>query len=310
MLFRSPVRKVILVLALTFVVALAVPAVGGGVFLLDREGVTAVCGPIAGDPSVVGETQERLFYLVGEGRVWPYRWSSSIVEAGEPFEAEADRAVPVPVDGSGQWLLLLAQNGQDYQLWHETGGVWARVMAGSFGARVTTVAGGRYVAGEGAGLFAQYESGRIGYWQVGPEGCLPVWQSPDPWPNAVSVRSGDLDGDGLDELLAINATGGVAIVRWRNGLWESAWTLPPWGQVLDYDMAACDGQPGLEVALVTSQRRLFLIGAASGSFTTKARLTLPMVATHIALVPQGNGAVVLGDAGGNLDLFQIGRAHV
>lgn len=276
----------------------------GEVFMLDRE--PAMPGPTTfNNMSPVVSQADRLFYLVGEGRVWPYRWVPPVLEGQEPFGAGISRVIPVALAASSRWVLLLAENGQDYQLWRETDGTWSRNAAGSFGARLSAVTGGHFSLNEGVGLFAQFQTGRIGYWQVGRDGLLPVWQSPEPLPGIQTARNADFDGDGRDELLIVGAAGSVSIARWRNGLWETIWSLPPWGQVLGFDIAQADSHPGLEAVIVTSQRRLFLIGAVLDSFAVKARLTTATIASHVAFVPQISGAVMAGDASGDLDLYLL-----
>ncbi len=295
-----PVR-LLLVLALAALSCCA--ALAGEAYLLDREAALSVYGSAPASEALVRDAEGVAAYLVLDGRILPCRWAFPVLERQDPFGSAVGRVIPVPVDPRNQWLVVLAQNCQNYQVWRHGGGVWSQVAAGDLGARVIAATGGRFAAGEGAGLYAQFDSGRIGYWQVGPEGCQPVWRSPEPLAISVAAHHGDLDGDGLDEVLTYTAAGEISILRWRNGVWENVWSLPSWGQILGIDLGQADDLPGLEVAVVYSQRRLFLIGAASGGFTVKARFTTAMVASHVALLPESKGAVLLGDAAGTLYLF-------
>ena len=292
------------VLLLLIVIALVAQCtLAGGSFLFDRE-QTLPGGSAFQSVSIVPRGNDgSLVCIVVDGKICPYRWASSFLEGLDQFGSEVDRVLTAPVEAQVPWLMLLTQNGLDYQLWRQTEDSWLEMAGGSLGGRVVAAACGRFAAGEGVGLFAQFDSGRIGYWQVGREGCVPVWQSPDPFPGCTLVRNADFDGDGLDEILAIGTTGAISIMRWYHGIWETVWTLPPWGQVLSLDLGQADLQSGLEIAVVTSQRRLFLIGAAGGTYAVKARFTTTMIASQVALLPDGQGAVVLADAAGDLHLF-------
>ncbi len=151
-------------------------------FFIDRELAAAVPGqggsvicPVGGDPD------SNTFFLIANGQVWPYYWTPTLIERGDPFGTGIARAVPLPSEAGGRGLLLLPQNGQDYQIWRQEAGEWAPSGQGTFGGRVVAAAAGRFAAGMGAGLFAQLDSGKIGYWQVDRNGLLPLWQSPDTW---------------------------------------------------------------------------------------------------------------------------------
>ncbi|MGE5528498.1 MAG: stalk domain-containing protein [Patescibacteria group bacterium] len=293
-------------MACLFSLILLVPAVrplrAGEACLLDREAVIAAVDSPAHAASAGQEEGERLFFLLDGGRVCPVRWSAPVLESLAPFGTGIIRIAAVPGE-AGCWLLAFGEDGRAFQLWRRDGQDWTAFAEGDAGERVTAVAGGHYAAGEAAGLFVQYESGRIGYWRVRAEGCTPIWQSPNPQPPLAAARSVDLDGDGQDEVLAIEGDGAVAVMRWRNGLWEACWQLPSWGQVLGLDAGESDGQPGAEIALVTSHRQILLLGASGGSLAVKARLATAMVASFVGLLPGGNGAIMLGDAAGSLHLL-------
>lgn len=295
------------ILIVSFIIACGLGHVvhAGERYLLDREASAAGPDPYPETICATGEGQGRAFFMSGGGRIWPYRWSAPVLEGEEPLPIEAGRILSVPIGAPGQWLLALAKNGQDYVLWHKdaAGGTWAQTAGGNLGGKVSVLTSGRFTAGEGAGLFSQDDSGRIGYWQVDPGGCLKVWLSPEPWPKLTAAFSADFDGDGLDEVLAVQATGALVIARWDHGLWENAWSLPPWGQVLAVDYGQADNLPGVEAVVATSQRMLFLVGASGGAFTVKSRLTMATVVSHAALVPGTNGDVILSDAAGNVDLY-------
>ncbi|MGE5598929.1 MAG: stalk domain-containing protein [Bacteroidota bacterium] len=280
-------------------IGLGQAASAGQGYLLDRE-AEAEPGPHS-LAAVETRGAEAAILLLAEGRALPYRWTPPVLEAGSSIGEGIGRLVPLPAEEQG--LLALGQHGQDYQFWRLLDGAWSAMPGGTFSAKVVLAAAGHFAAGEGTGLFLQFETGHLAYWQVARDGCLPVWQSPEPWPSLTAARRADLDGDGLDEVLAVGAAGAVYILRWRGGVWENAWTLPPWGTVLGFDLAQTDGQPGLEFAVTTSQRQLFLVGAAGGSFAIRARMTLDKIAPHLALVPEGRGTVLLGDTGGNLQLL-------
>ncbi|MGE5551085.1 MAG: stalk domain-containing protein [Bacteroidota bacterium] len=291
--------RISLMILLAFLITQGITA--GEAFLIDRE--TAAPAPPAPPAAILPAGADgRTICLVAEGRVWPYRWSPPVLESQDPFGLDIGWVAPVPFEAQ-TGLLLLHHDRQHFELWHQSDGSWTRAAGGDFGGRVAALAGGRFSSGEGPGLFIQLESGRIAYWQVNKEECLPIWQSPEPWPMIATARQADLDGDGFDELIQVGTSGAVSILRWRNGVWESVWTLPPWGQVLGLDLGQADDQPGSELVLVTSQRKLFLIGNAAGAYIIKARLTLEMVASHAALVPGLKGAVMLGDAVGNLYFY-------
>ncbi|MCL6615266.1 MAG: hypothetical protein K6U03_11760, partial [Firmicutes bacterium] len=174
-------------------------------------------------------------YLLGEGRLRLYAWDPPILEERAALGGIVGQAIPLPADHGGRAFLLLVQEGQAYQIWREEKGGCRPAASAAFGARVTALAGGRFSPGEAAGLFVQFETGRVGYWQLVPEGLLPIWQSPNPWPQVIQARAADLDGDGADELLAVHGDGALTIARWRDGLWEMAWSLPSWGRVLAVD---------------------------------------------------------------------------
>lgn len=288
-----------LLFCLALLIGLVQAAIAGQSYLLDREAETAP-GPSM-PAAVEARGGQATIMLLAEGRMSPFLWTPPVLEAQPQAGEGIARLIPMPSEG--QSFLALGQNGQDYQIWRSVDGTWAAAAGGTFGAKVVQAAAGHFVAGEGVGLFLQFETGQVAYWQAALDGCLPVWQSPDPWPALTAVRRADLDGDGFDEVLAVGASGAVYVLRWRNGLWDKQWTLPPWGTVLGFDLAQIDGQPGLEFVVTTSQRKLFLIGAAGGSFAIRARMTEEMIASHVALVPEGKGAVLLGDSGGNLQLL-------
>lgn len=271
-------------------------------FLIDRElrlnsGFTPV------QAFVRNEGSGPAVCLLGEGRLRLYTWDPPILEEWAALGGLAGQAIPLPADRGGCAFLFLLQDGQTYQIWREEEEGWRLAANGGFGLRVTALAGGRFSQGDAAGFFVQFETGRVGYWQLTPDGLLPIWQSPNPWPQVIQARAADLDGDGAEELLAVHGDGALTIARWRGGLWEMVWTLPSWGRVLAMDVGQVDASPGLEAVLVTAQRRAFLIGGGPEGFAVKARLTLNAIAAHAALVPQAGGAILLGDAAGTIELW-------
>lgn len=282
----------------------AAAPLAGESYLLDRAADLVQLGQKA-ELIVAGDDLDRPYYLAVNGSISPLRWTPPILDRGESKALEPGPIVPLSADASGRWFCNIVQDGKEYRIWRESGGEWTKAASGVFGGRIVAASGGRFAAGEGAGLFTQFDSGHVGYWRVdAQEGPLLIWQSPDPWPFLSVARSCDLNGDGLDELFLADSAGIISIAQWRGGLWEKAWTLPSWGQVLAHDAGQADAQIGLEVVVLTSQRRVFLIGATGGSYGVKGSLIVDRVAVQAALVPRTNGMVVLADAAGRLDLLQ------
>ncbi|NLG84510.1 MAG: hypothetical protein GX493_07910 [Firmicutes bacterium] len=243
-------------------------------------------------------------WTVGGGRVVLYRWTSPLLETQGSFGGTVGRAVPLPESPGGRGYLVLLQDRQSYQIWREDGEEWRVAFGGGFGDRVTTLTAGRFAPGEEIGTFIQFETGRVGYGELGPEGLLPIWQSPLPWPRIEEVWAADFDGDGVEEVLLVRQDGSLAVARWQAGLWDVVWNFPSWGRILAVDLGQADALPGIEVVFTTAQRQVFLLGALpGGGWGVKARLSLPTVISYVALVPRSGGAILLGDTGGTLELW-------
>ena len=274
----------------------------GDSYLLDRELTFVIPNPA---PVLLGIRQEppdSLVYMLAEGRIHAYRWNTPCWETLTQLGSEISSATMAIMADTTQVIFGLEKNGLDYQIWHQTMEGWL-MHRGSFTSRVFSITAGRFSTDGSGGLFTQSEDGRIGYAQLKSDGCMPIWQSPEPVSMMSLARSGDIDGDGLDELVTANQYGVIAIWRWHGGIWQQAWTLPAWGQLLSLDLEQTDAQPGLEMAIVTSERRVFLISFASGRFDIHSSMTVNMLATQISLLPMGNGLVILGDASGNFHQF-------
>ena len=243
----------------------------------------------------------------GAGWAGFFSFRSIAVAAGATALAAAD------LDGSGQEDLVVGTGGAGSLLWVPqvlAGGSPVRASGFVFGT-VRQVMAAELDGAAPMELLAVNAAGELFVFAAGPAGVYRrVWASAGA--GVLSAAAGDVDGDGIDEVVVGQASGAVQVLRWTGGRLEAVAVGYPWGEPVAVAVArAGPGGTGRPVAspgrlvVVTSRRVAYAYHLEGRSMVADwlgghdrlalgwiraAALTAPPGATSGGVVFEGSGA--------------------
>ena len=284
------------------------------------QSLVAVAAPGGQAALAVGFADRVELGWAGAGWAGFFPFRRVAVPAGATALATAD------LDGSGQLDLVVGTGGAGSLIWVPdvlSGGSAVRASGFLFGAARQVMAA-ELDGTPPMELIAVNEAGELLVFAAGPGGGYRrVWASSAA--SVLSAAAGDLDGDGIDEVVAGQAGGAVQVLRWTGARLEAVAVGYPWGEPVAVGVAhpgaAGAGRPSAgagRLVVATSRRVAYAYRLEGRSVVAEwlgghDRLALEWMRAAAWTAPSGasSGAVVFEGTGPEgIQVFRLDPAGV